>query len=410
MRLGTILFVAAAMAAVGCNDRDEPDGGMDMPDAQMMGGENTAALCSDGMDNDDNGFADCNDRGCCSVVTCDPSTTCGRLPDGGGDCTPTGAEDSEAACTDGVDNDCNGFFDCRDFACSAFCGAENSNTTCNDGLDNDTDGFTDCDDRDCEERVVCAGEATNANCSDGMDNDEDGMTDCMDEDCQQEAIVVCDGTTPTGVSEDMWAAMIMTRCTNGTDDDGDARFDCGEFSCLWNYPACEAPAPERFNAACADGIDNDMDGLTDCEETACQQEGIVVCDGASPADPLPGAAEYESLSNAECSNGMNEDAALEDGGTFVDCMDFSCSQNPDVTVCPGENSNELCMDGMDNDDNGFTDCMDFGCSQNPAVTICPTERSYEACSDGIDNDMNGFVDCDDFSCAPMMGTRSPACF
>ena len=157
MRLGTILFVAAAMAAVGCNDRDEPDGGMDMPDAQMMGGENTAALCSDGMDNDDNGFADCNDRGCCSVVTCDPSTTCGRLPDGGGDCTPTGAEDSEAACTDGVDNDCNGFFDCRDFACSAFCGAENSNTTCNDGMDNDTDGFTDCDDRDCEERVVCAG-------------------------------------------------------------------------------------------------------------------------------------------------------------------------------------------------------------------------------------------------------------
>ena len=402
MRLGTILLLAAAMTAVGCNDRNDPDdSGTPLPDGATV--ENTVDLCSNGTDDDGDGDADCNDTGCCSVVTCDPSTACGRMPDGGGDCTPSGAEDSMAACTDGVDNDCNGFFDCRDFACSAFCGAENSNGTCNDGEDNDMDGFVDCDDRDCEERIVCAGEATNANCSDGMDNDEDGMTDCMDEDCQAEAIVVCDGTTPTGVTEDMWAAMVMTRCTNGTDDNGNTRFDCGEFSCLWNYEGCAAPPAERFNAACADGVDNDMDGFTDCEDPACQAEGIAVCDGTTPVAVDPG--DYGTASDAECSNSVNED-----GNGFTDCMDFGCSQNPDVTVCPGENSDELCSDGMDNDDNGFTDCMDFGCSQNAAVTVCMTERSYAACSDGMDNDGNGFTDCDDFSCAPMSGSRSPACF
>jgi hypothetical protein len=29
------------------------------------------------------------------------------------------------------------------------------------------------------------------------------------------------------------------------------------------------------------------------------------------------------------------------------------------------------MDGIDNDDNGFIDCEDFSCSMNDNVTVCP---------------------------------------
>lgn len=55
-------------------------------------------------------------------------------------------------CNDGIDNDGNGFTDCEDFNC------ENSSMiecNCGDGKDNDGDGFTDCDDNDCKGKPGC---------------------------------------------------------------------------------------------------------------------------------------------------------------------------------------------------------------------------------------------------------------
>lgn len=46
--------------------------------------ENTVAMCSDGCDNDGNGFFDCNDFSCCSSRTdCPSGTACGNQPDAG---------------------------------------------------------------------------------------------------------------------------------------------------------------------------------------------------------------------------------------------------------------------------------------------------------------------------------------
>lgn len=406
-----MLFVAVGLTAlVGCRDRDgDEDAG---PPNPMMdsgppdpGGENTAALCGDGMDNDGDTFIDCDDTECCDLVSCDTSTRCGQRGDAG-DCTPTGEENTMAACTDGVDNDCDGNLDCRDFDCpTEACGSEENVRACTDGMDNDNDMNTDCDDFDCRDLVVCAGEATNANCSDGMDNDGDGDTDCDDENCQDEAIVVCDGTTPTGLAEAMWPAAVMTACTDGMDNDMDGRFDCAEFSCLWNYGSCTTPDIEQTNATCSDGVDNDQDGNTDCEDTRCQGEGIVVCDGTTPVS-VP-AGEYVMRSSAICSDMMDND-----GNTFQDCNDFSCSQNPDVDqmACPGDRTDATCMDMMDNDmmgssGFGFTDCADFGCSMNPTVTVCTNvENTFDTCVDGMDNDGDGFVDCGDFDCED-----TPAC-
>jgi hypothetical protein len=64
---------------------------------------------------------------------------------------------------------------------------------------------------------------------------------------------------------------------------------------------------------------------------------------------------------------------------------------------------------VDNDSNSFIDCKDFSCSKNPNVTVCPHEMSFAECSDGIDNDANGFTDCWDFSCKKEGTFVSPAC-
>ena len=97
-----------------------------------------------------------------------------------------------------------------------------------------------------------------------------------------------------------------------------------------------------------------------------------------------------------CRDGLDNDR-----NGFVDCEDFGCSRNPNVTICRTPEDNvAACSDGRDNDGNGFVDCEDFGCLRNPNVTICRTpEDNDAACSDGRDNDGDRYVDCDDYDCS-----------
>jgi hypothetical protein len=93
-------------------------------------GERTFLTCSDGMDNAPaNGFVDCNDFSCRDVVETDPDT--GRLRSPCLESVSTESADlAIAACSDDVDNDGDGFVDCNDWDCdwnpltAALCGAD----------------------------------------------------------------------------------------------------------------------------------------------------------------------------------------------------------------------------------------------------------------------------------------------
>ena len=80
-------------------------------DAQASSPENTNAACSDGVDNDRDGYVDCNDFSCSR----NPALTV--CPSDGGVPTPS-PENTNATCRDGVDNDRDGYVDCNDFDCS----------------------------------------------------------------------------------------------------------------------------------------------------------------------------------------------------------------------------------------------------------------------------------------------------
>jgi endo-1,4-beta-D-glucanase Y len=60
--------------------------------------------------------------------------------------------------------------------------SENSLGSCSDGIDNDANGFTDCEEASCVEGGFCT-EATLDKCMDNTDNDGDGYVDCADSDC-----------------------------------------------------------------------------------------------------------------------------------------------------------------------------------------------------------------------------------
>lgn len=122
------------------------------------------------IDQDGDGYGDADDlqRGGCEAPT-DRVREDGDCDDADAGVSPAGVE----SCADGVDNDCDDLADCEDDDCDGGCAED-----CHDGRDNDGDGLTDCEDGDCGVEVC-----TEIDCDDGIDNDGDGTTDCLDDAC-----------------------------------------------------------------------------------------------------------------------------------------------------------------------------------------------------------------------------------
>jgi hypothetical protein len=110
-----------------------------VPDEPVLGYEFDDVSCSDGQDNDQDKQVDCEDIDCV-----EKSTVCGAyipfdpiLED----------EVTIELCNDGQDNDDDGSFDCGDQKCKGFmqlcCLREFDDESCSDGIDNDLNGFTD---------------------------------------------------------------------------------------------------------------------------------------------------------------------------------------------------------------------------------------------------------------------------
>ena len=65
------------------------------------------------------------------------------------------SEDQPDVCENGIDDDGDGFTDCEDASCDASGACEVSITFCQDGDDNDGDALVDCADDDCRAGGFC---------------------------------------------------------------------------------------------------------------------------------------------------------------------------------------------------------------------------------------------------------------
>ena len=94
-----------------------------------------------------------------------------RFPDCGVACVPD--ETPEASCDDGIDNDCDGNFDCFDPDCAGApaCQCMPEPEVCTNGTDDDCDGLVDCDDSDCDAAPECQPPVTPDNdlCEDAIE-------------------------------------------------------------------------------------------------------------------------------------------------------------------------------------------------------------------------------------------------
>jgi len=145
-----------------------------------------------------------------------------------------------------------------------------------------------------------------------------------------------------------------TECADRKDNDGDGLVDCADHDCS-TAPTCKVGSgPENTNARCSDWFDNDGDGYIDCDDPDCEGPGVTACKGSwKSADPGVGAGAPPSDDLPELGAGQSVEDLLGKG-----------SDND------GERSDEVCSDGIDNDGDGKIDCADFGCRFDPDVSVC----------------------------------------
>lgn len=222
---------------------------------------------------------------------------------------------------------------------------------CSNGQDEDEDGFIDCEDSDCQQSPQCSEAGA---CGDGLDNDEDGLLDCADSDCSSDP-----------------ACQEAGNCTDEVDNDLDGAMDCEDEDCLDDSSCQEA-------GNCADGTDNDLNGLTDCGDPACQEEPS--CEEASACDDdvdndgngLIDCDDEACVGNVNCSEDrFCGDERDNDGDGLVDCGD------PDCFGSAGCETELHCGDGADNDLDERTDCRDADChDQEPCASLPPFEAMW----------------------------------
>jgi hypothetical protein len=178
-------------------------------------------VCNDGIDNDSDGFIDCDDPACSATAAC-------RSP--------------VEICGDALDNDANGLADCADLACMGTAGCPQPvSEICDDNIDNDGNNLADCADPACSALASCLTEI----CRDGIDNNGDTLIDCAD---------------PICASASKCLSPPVEICDDGLDNDSDGQLDCDDNKCS-SKPICLQPGGDGDpnDNACEYIVQNEWD-------------------------------------------------------------------------------------------------------------------------------------------------------
>ena len=287
-------------------------------------------------------------------------------------CTATAQTETGGACSDGIDNDCDGLADGSDSDCACTATAQmETSATCADGIDNDCDGFADGNDSDC-------GCVAGVEICDNVDNDCDSATDeDLSRDCIKDGQTGAETCAAGAWGDCQIAGPPPIELCNGADDNANGQVDeglqrvcntaCGsgvELCIGGAWANCDAPAPQT---EICDELDNDCDGQVDedltreCDSICgvgherCSLGNWVGCDAPNPVaetcdnvDNDCDAVTDEDLSKG-CTSACGEGAQICTAGQWSACS------------APQPAAQETCGDGIDNDCDGRTDTTAEGC-------------------------------------------------
>ncbi|OUU23872.1 MAG: hypothetical protein CBC13_04620, partial [Planctomycetia bacterium TMED53] len=410
-----------------------------------VGGGPLVEDCTNGVDDDGDGLADCADPDCFGNPACGGG--------GGGNDECAGA----VAVFDGVNPfDTTGFTDSPEpdpTGCTNFFGDMSS-----DGwftytaTDTGTATFNTCDPGGYDTDIAVYAGTCGALALLGCDGDSNPLAGCQGF-ASELSVSVVSGETyiiriggfsaglsgPGTLTISTGTGPLIEDCTNGVDDDGDGLADCADPDCAAN-PACGGGGGgnDECTGALAvfDGANAyDTFGLTNSADpvpTSCSGGGF----GGINND---GWFAYTATSSGSATfntcdpNGFDTDIAVYsgdctslallacdgDGSDLVGCQTFDSEAVVDViagetytvrigafgagttgtgtlTITVGAGPvPENCTNGTDDDGDGLVDCEDTDCDQDPACAAPPVEN----CTNGTDDDGDGLADCADPDCS-----------
>jgi hypothetical protein len=457
--------------------------------------------------------------------------TAGRGGSGGGGTTGRGGTGGAITCTakteicnNGVDDNCNNLADCQDPGCfgDSRC-APPGQEICNNNLDDDDDGRIDCADPDCMNSLSCKPTMGTEICNNGVDDNNNNLVDCADPQCTTSpsclavscmpdvdfGVIAAHGATVSRSMDTTNATVSYSTCAppNGAGRVGrfelqttaDVKVDFKQgatsahavglfragasqrcdrnpvgvcipagddamasrtFSALEpgvyyviveSYPNLRGPTTVTLSTGsvampeiCANGIDDDKNGLTDCQDAACKNDASCVGSQCNPDINVgtlvvdgPARSVSSNLANqtsdyqSTCSAGMpGGDVAI--GFTLAEAAGFQVEFNQSgrsifaLYRMPGPG---LACDADQRscafEDEAANAVAFLQLAAGRYVFIVKAQngragtinmrlsafsgRRVEICGNGLDDDTNGLTDCDDPACFGVAGCPAPAC-
>lgn len=325
--------------------------------------------------------------------------------------------DTEYNCDDGIDDDGDGYIDCDDQDCDnnescivELCGNGTVDATNDEECDSGPLCGEDCKcpsntqpdgQNGCYDPDLCGNGETDPGemCDDGNTVDDDGCSaNCLsDETCGNgypDPDEICDEGGDTAACD---ADCSLPSCGDGyVNEQADEECDSAGESASCNS--------DCTLTECGDGIINITAGEV-CDDIGESADCNVNCTSSECGDGVVNATDDEDCDDAGESVNCNADCTLSvcgdnvlnvtddeacDGGSDCNNTTCLCPENLESDGSGGcTTSATACSDGVDGDDDGLTDCDDPDCYGPSCVEIC---------DDGVDNDGDGDTDCDDTQC------------
>jgi hypothetical protein len=297
-------------------------------------------------------------------------------------------------------------------------------TECSDGADNDANGFKDRSDASCHtdgnKYNLASYDKTIAkelnlpvpppiplpDCADGIDNDKNGQTDATDPGCWSNML-----DSKTYVPSDNYESVEITECNDGVDNDGNGVKDAGDPACWSNQKLASSYNPNNPYENLVGSYTIPHTQYTRITIAVQTKNGTlnipVILLGIMPGQTVP--TNLEQISSFLNKMGYDKQA--------VDSTGQACLPPPIPPQCNdwvdvNGNGRQDAGDKGDNDGDGLIDRADPGChiDNDPikpwdkfdnaefstGVVIRPPY--VPACRDGVDNDGDNLADEDDPGC------------